>query len=136
MQDVIGIIINIVMSLFIAGISFGLGLLYRSIRSYLKFNEFANAFGQVAKEQDNIILSIPLWLLKDDTRDETRFRKELFNGSIEEYYGPDYTVAFKDLEACVEIVSIISKFHSKPVEYTLDNEEVDLKDKTIIPKDP
>ena len=135
MQDILGVFVNIVNGLILSGIGIVLGLLYRNIRNYIKFNEFANVFGKVAKVQDNIILSVPLWELiePDGGRDIPRFTKETFDHQKEEYYGPGETISYEDLKACVEIVSVISEVHSKPVKYTLDNDQkYKLKDKTII----
>lgn len=113
-------------------IAFTLGWLVRRIQRQRKFQAFLQVFGQVAKTSQNILISLPLWKLKEASRDITRFHKLGFDGTAEEYYGPDDQIAFDDLEASAQVSSILAEFFPSPINYSLDNEkELDATGKTI-----
>ncbi|MBD3230241.1 MAG: hypothetical protein GF329_18830 [Candidatus Lokiarchaeota archaeon] len=87
------------------------------------FDIFCKVFGKVVENSDNLVISIPLWRVKEAPRDTYRFRKIGIDGKEEKYYGPSDLVAFADLEAVNQISSFISKFYSDPVQFKLDNDK-------------
>ncbi len=114
-------------------ITFFLGWLVQRYRQQKRFKAFCQVFGQVVENPQNVIISLPLWKVKEASRDSTRFRKEGFDGLAEEYYGPDDTIAFDDLEASARIAAILAEFYPNPVTYVLDNDkDLDTKEKTVI----
>jgi hypothetical protein len=114
-------------------ITFFLGWLVQRYRQQQRFKAFCHVFGQVVENPENVIISLPLWKVKEASRDSTRFRKVGFDGLAEEYYGPDDTIAFDDLEASARIAAILAEFYPNPVNYVLDNDtDLNTIGKTVI----
>lgn len=114
-------------------VTFFLGWFINKIRKQLKFRTFRKVFGQVAEDPENILFSLPLWKVKETSRDETRFEKIGFDGKTEAFYGPDDTVAFDDLDATAQVASILAEFFPSPVNFTLDNDRrLEITGKTVI----
>jgi hypothetical protein len=113
--------------------TFLLGWSINKIRKQLKFRTFRKVFGQIAENPENIVFSLPLWKVKDASRDTTRFEKIGFDETIEAFYGPDDTVAFDDLDATAHVASILAEFFPTPVNFTLDNDRsLEITGKTVI----
>lgn len=97
------------------------------------FNNFCKVFGETVRDPSNLIISIPLWKVKEAPRDTHRFEKLGIDGLEEKYYGPSDLVAFADLEAVNQISSFVSKFYKEPTQFKLDNDKkFDPSGKTII----
>ncbi len=105
----------------------------QEIRQRGRRKKFEAVFGKATKEHENILVIVPLWRVKDASRDEVRFVRELLDGSEEKYFGPDDLMAFDDLESTSMTTSIFEEFYSKPFEYLMDNDEsLNVDDKCII----
>ncbi len=114
-------------------ITFLLGWFIQAIRKKIKFRTFNQVFGKVVRDPENLIISIPLWKLKDAPINSVRFHKTGLTGEVEEEYGPDNTVSYDDLKASAQVAAILAEFFPKPITYSLDNDRrLELVDKTII----
>lgn len=132
-MDVTDLILGLVEIAVFPGVTFALGWGISKIRDLKRFRTFCKVFGSVAERQDNIVISLPLWRVKDSSRNNTRFQKLRLDGKYEEYYGPDETISWDDLKAGAQIASIIAEVYSKPVNYSLDNDrDLDIVDKSLI----
>ncbi|MFX1476294.1 MAG: hypothetical protein ACFFCO_12575 [Promethearchaeota archaeon] len=131
--DTTSLLIAIIEIIIFPIITFVLGWFVNKIRKQLKFRTFRKVFGQIAENPENIIFSLPLWKVKDASRDSTRFEKVGFDEKTESFYGPDDTVAFDDLDATAHVASILAEFFPTPVNFTLDNDRsLEITGKTVI----
>lgn len=132
-MDLADIVLGLVEIAVFPGVTFALGWGIAKIRDWKKFRVFCKVFGRVAEKQENLIISLPLWRVKDCSRDDTRFQKLRLDGKYEEYYGPDETISWDDLKAGAQIASIIAEVYSRPVSYSLDNDrDLDIIGKSLI----
>ncbi len=131
--DLVPIITGFIELMLFPLITFALGWFVQTIRRSVKFRVFRRVFGRVTEDPEDIIISIPLWRVKDASPDTPRFEKTGLDGNERRAYGPDETVSYDDLMACAQVASILAEFYPRPVTYSLDNDRrLELGQKTII----
>jgi hypothetical protein len=133
LNDSISFAVDVLQLIVFPLITFLLGWFVHTIHKKWKFRTFNSVFGKVARDPENLIISIPLWKLKEGPSNTVRFQKTGLTGEIEEEYGPDDTVSYDDLKASAQVAAILAEFFPKPITYSLDNDRrLELVDKTII----
>ncbi|MFX1297221.1 MAG: hypothetical protein ACFFD2_20505 [Promethearchaeota archaeon] len=110
----------IIVIIIVSVITFIIGFIFQKIKKIRGFRTFNKVFG--IKNQDDFIISLPLWKVKAFPRDITRFQKVGFDGKAEEWHGPSIMVSYDDLGASAQIASILAEFFPKPVDYSLDTD--------------
>jgi hypothetical protein len=109
-----------------------LGFSWQWIKRLFAFYRLRKAFGRCADKTDNLVMSMPLWSVKEAPRETMRFQRRSHRGKIEEFYGPTETVAYQDFIGAIEIADLFADYHSRPIRVIQDDERPDWVGKTGI----
>lgn len=126
--DIETIIFDFLIPAFAFILAFVIQAYYKNRRRKL----YSDVFGTEALQHKNILISVPLRILKESSRNDTRFVRRELDGNDYYYYGPSEVLSFEDLQSCNTVLKILEEFFSTPFNFKMDNDpNLNLQRKTI-----
>lgn len=117
--------------------TFTLTKLHFFLTMHRKFKKFKAVFGSGVTDSKKIAFSIPLWTAVKDKNREYRYKKSHLDSDgntlyCENLHGPDLTYAKADVLGVNNILTLVNKYITKPIEIISDDEDINIEEKSII----